>query len=95
MTESLGLLIPIMVGKRLVLLGSVIPRQLQQTLTIGRALSLAGDTLGTGISEEVEVEFGLLVDMGAEERHAQDFLVELEGLFGVLDSEHGVVLGDR
>lgn len=91
MTKALRLVVAIVVGKAFVLLGTVVPGQLQQAFTITCSTFLR-NTLGTRVAEEVEVETRSSRFTGPEKRHAQDFLVEFERLLGILDTDHGVVL---
>lgn len=85
-SETLGLVIAVVVAEALVLLGAVVPGQLEDTLALRLALALL--EVAVGQEEEGEVA-GLVL---ADQRHAQDVLVELERLFVVLDAEHRVVL---
>lgn len=89
MSKALGLVIAVVVAKALVLLGAVVPGQLEDTLALRLALALL--EVAVGQEEEGEVA-GLVL---ADQRHAQDVLVELERLFVVLDAEHRVVLKPR
>lgn len=91
MPEALRLVVPVMILKRLVLLGAVVPRQLQQAL-LKRREAVLRHALGARVSEEVQIKGGSRGLVGAEQRHAQHLLVELERLLGVLDANHGVVL---
>lgn len=90
-TESLRLVVAVVVLEALVLFGAIVPRQLQETLALGRE-AVFGNALLAGVAQKVEVEAGRLLLHLAEQRHAQRLLVELETLFCVLDADHGVVL---
>lgn len=91
MSEPLGLRIAVVVLEVLVLLRAVIPRELQQALVVSREAVL-GHALVAGVPQEVQVELGGRLLAGAEQRHAQHVLVELERLLDVLDPDHRVVL---
>lgn len=92
MSEALWLLVAIVVAKVFVLFGAVVPRQLQQALPVRRRLALGRDALLPRVAQEVQGKAAGLALVRPEQRHAQDLLVELERLLGVLDPEHGVVL---
>lgn len=53
--KALRLVVAIVVGKVLILLGTVVPGQLQQALAVACAAVLR-NTLGARVAEEVEVE---------------------------------------
>lgn len=93
-TETLGLLVAVVVAKVLVVLGSIVPGQLKKTLATGNvALVLAlGERLVPRVAQEVEVEAGVRVLKGSEKSHAENILVVREGLLGILDADHCVVL---
>lgn len=91
MAEALRFAVTVVVRESLVLFGAVVPGQFKETFTIA-GLAFLGDTLGSGIAKEVEVESCVGRLVGSEERHAQDLLVKLEGLLRILDTDHGVVL---
>jgi hypothetical protein len=92
--KALGLTVTIVVLEVLVLLGAVVPSQFEQALSVSNGIVVL--TLREGlvarVAKEVEVEASLGVLKGAESRHAKDFLVVLQGLLGILDAKHGVVL---
>jgi hypothetical protein len=92
MAKPLRLAVAVVILEVLVLLGSIIPRQLQQALAVSRARALSRNALLARIAQEVEVETSRLRFVLAEQRHAEHLLVELERLLGVLDPQHGVVL---
>lgn len=92
MAKALRLLVAVVVAKVLVLLGAVVPRQLEDALATG--LVALGNALLARVPQEVEAEAGLLGVVRPVQRHAKDLLVELERLFCVLDPEHGVVLSE-
>lgn len=91
MPKALRLLVAVMVPELGVLLGAVVPRELQQALLAPRE-PVRRHALGPGVAQEVQVEPGRLGLVGPEQRHAQHLLVELERLLGVLDADHRVVL---
>lgn len=91
MAEALRFAVAVVVRKGFVLFGAIVPGQFKETFTIA-GLAFLGDALGSGIAKEVEVESCIWRLAGSEERHAQDILVKLEGLLGILDTDHGVVL---
>lgn len=90
-TKALGLVVAIVVGKALILLGTVIPSQLQQAFAVACSAVLR-NTLSARVAEEVEVEARIGRFAGPEQRHAQNVLVEFERLLGILDTDHRVVL---
>ena len=65
MSKSLRLVVPVVIFEAFIALGSVIPGQFQKSLTIGSRIDTVGRCLRnafvTGVAEEVEVEFGILV----------------------------------
>lgn len=89
-SESLWLIITIVVLESLVALSSVVPCQLQDTLAAGLGV-WSGWVGAVVVAEEVEVEFGVWVLGGAKELHAHDLLVEEQRAAGALDANHGVV----
>ena len=93
MTEALGLSVAIVINRTLLLLGAVVPGQLQQTLPLGDGVlcTFLDSRVGGGISQEVQVKGGILVFRHTQELHAHDLLVELEAGLGRLDADHGVV----
>lgn len=68
-TKALRLVVAIVVGKVLILLGTVIPSQLQQAFAVACSAILR-DTLGARVAEEVEVETRVGRFVGPEKRHA-------------------------
>lgn len=92
--KALGLAVTVMVLEVLFLFRAVVPCQLEETLTVSDGLVVLAlrEGLIARVAEEVEVEASLRVLQGAESRHAEDFLVVLQGLFGILDTKHSVVL---
>ena len=96
MSKSLGLVIAIVILEIWVFLSAIVPCQLQQTFAISNGVDTirrrSGNALAAWISEEIEVEVGTLVFAGAHQRHSENFLIELQRLFVVLDANHGVVL---
>ena len=90
-TEALGLRVAVVVLEALVLFGAVVPGELEETFVVGSEAAF-GHALGSGVAEEVQVEAGGLLLEGTEKCHAHSLLVELEGLLGVLNTDHGVVL---
>jgi hypothetical protein len=90
-TEALGLRVAVVVLEALVLLGAVVPGELEETFVVGGEAAF-GHALGAGVAEEVQVEAGGLLLDRAEKGHTHSLLVELEGLLGILDTDHGVVL---
>lgn len=96
MTETLRLLVAVMVAKVLVLFGSVVPGQFKKTLAIsdilvGQVASLLDRVLAR-VAEEVEVEACIGILDLLHQGHSEDFLVVFERLFGILDADHGVIL---
>lgn len=91
MTKTLRLVVAIVVGKVLIFLGAVVPSQFQETFTVA-GLAVLRNALLSRVAEEVEVESCTGSLVSSEQGHAQDLLVELEGLLGILDADHGVVL---
>ena len=93
MSEALRLAVPVMVHLPFLLLRTVVPGQFEEALPlrdrIPSTLLLLG--VGVGVPQEVEVESGILILAGAQERHAHDLLVELQAGLGGLDAEHRVV----
>lgn len=90
MSETLGLGVSVVVGELSVVLSAPVVGQLKQTLTVtGSRLVVLLEVLI--VRQEVESELCVLVNGGSEESHAQLLGVELNGLLGVLDSQHGVV----
>lgn len=92
MAETLRLVISVVVREALILLGTVVPGQLEDALAVGLAITLLRQASDTGVGEEVKVEAVGLVLVLANEGHAEGLLVELEGLLDILDAEHGMVL---
>lgn len=93
MSKALGLRVSIMVDLAFLLLCSVVPGELEQSLPLSnRVLSILLDGwVRRGICEEVEVESRILVLKSADEGHSHDFLVELQAGLSRLHSEHSVV----
>lgn len=89
MPETLGLIIAIVVLKVGILLCAVVPCQFEQALTVSLS-----SVLSPRVSEEVEVESGSFILSSLYERHSHDFLIELEGFFGIFDANHGMVLSN-
>lgn len=89
MTESLWLVIAIVVAETLILLGAVIPGQFQDTFAVSSAV--LWKALLSWVAQEVEGEAGIRVAAFAEERHAHDLLVEFERLLSILNPDHCVV----
>jgi hypothetical protein len=94
-SKALGLAVTVMILEVLLLFGAVVPCQLKETLTVsdGVVILALREGLIARVAEEVEVEASLRVLQGAESRHAEDFLVVLQGLFGIFDTKHSVVHG--
>lgn len=91
MPKAPRVLVAIVVLELGVLLGAVVPRELQQAL-LARREPVRRHALGAGVAQEVQAEAGRRGLVGPEQRHAQHLLVELERLLGVLDADHRVVL---
>lgn len=93
MSESLRLSVTVVVNLALLVLSAVVPGQLEQTFPLGHGVLgvLLHLRVGLGVSQEVEVEAGLLVLGGTQQGHAHDLLVELQAALGRLHPEHGVV----
>ncbi len=91
MSEALRLVVTIVICEALVLLGAIIPRQLQEAL-LQRREPVFRHALGARVAEEIQIKPGSSLLVGAEERHAENLLIELERLFRVLDPDHRVVL---
>ena len=76
--------------------GCVIPGQFEEALSVGDGIDAVGrlrrHASVAGIAEEVEVEAVVLVLARAHERHAHDFLVELQRRLGRFHPQHRVVL---
>lgn len=82
MTEALGFLVSVVVGKVGVVFGAVVVGEFEN----GFAFASFFDVLLMLIGEEVEGEVIGLVRV--DEIHAQDIFVEFERHFGVFDAEH-------
>lgn len=93
MAESLRLRVTVVVDRTLLLLGSVVPGQLQQAFPLrDTVLSTLLDLgVGSGVSQEVQVELVVRVLDGADQGHAHLLLVELQAGLRILDTQHGVV----
>lgn len=97
MAETLRLVVTIVVYLTLLLFGAMVPCQLKETFlagewidAVGRILVL-GNSIATGIPQEVQCEARLFVVAGPHEFHAHDVLVECERLLRILHSNHRVV----
>lgn len=93
MTETLGLSVAVVVDRAFLLLGAVIPGQLEQTFPLRHSIfaTLLNLGIGCGVPQEIQIEFVLWVLNGADQSHAHGFLVELQAGFGILHAQHGVV----
>lgn len=91
--ESLRLGVTVVINRTLLLLGPVVPGQLQQTFPLcDTVLSAVLDLgVGGGITQEIQVELVVRVFDGADQGHAHLLLVELQTGLGILDAQHGVV----
>lgn len=91
MAKALGLLISAVVLEGRILLGAIVPSELEDSLAVAGLVVLCWAILAFE-AEEVQVEpcTGCLVC--SEEFHANDVLIELERLLSVLDTKHSVVL---
>ena len=96
MTKSLRLIISIVILEIGILLSTIIPCQLQKTLTVSCRVDsvrrCCRNALLARITKEVEVEFRICILACSEQGHAEDVLVELEGFLVVFDPDHGMVL---
>lgn len=93
MTEALRLGVTVVVHLALLLLRTVIPGQLKETLPLGhRVLGvLARLWVGRRVSQEIQIEGRILVLNSPQQRHTHHLLVELQTGLGRLDAKHGVV----
>lgn len=91
MTETLGLSIAVVVDRALLLLGTIVPGQLQQTFPLRRSATLLNFGVGRRVAQEIKVKLILWVLTGADQSHAHGFLVEFQASFGILHTQHGVV----
>lgn len=96
--KSLRFVIPVVVLEVLVLLGSVIPSQLHDALTVHDRVSLErGAPLaftsfpGAAIPQKVEIEFIFRKLEAVEEAHPEDGAVEAQRHFRVFDADHSMV----
>ena len=86
MAKALRLVVAIMVDRPLLLLGAIVPRQLQQALHLRRPRRRL-----LRISQEIQVKARLLVLRRPNQRHAHDVLIEGQCLLDILDADHRVV----
>lgn len=98
MSKALRLVVAVVVLERGILLCAIVPGQLEKTLTISCGVYAVGrlggirETVVARVAEKIKIELCVLVLACSEEAHTENFLVELEGLLVILDSDHGVVL---
>lgn len=71
-----------------IVLRAVVPREFEDAFERASIDVVVG---AEDVAEEIEVEFRRGRFAGAEERHAEDVLIEVQGCGVVLDAEHGVV----
>ena len=91
MTKALRLVIAVVVLEVGVFFCAFVPSQLEDPLNGATALGfdVLGLSIDVGVCQEVEAEItGIML---VDEIHAQNILIELETLLGVLDPEHGMV----
>jgi hypothetical protein len=97
--KSLWLIISVVILEIRILLSTVVPCQLQKTLTLSRRVDAIGrccrNALLARVAKEVEVKLCICIFACSKQGHAEDVLVELEGLLVVFNSNHGVVLGQH
>lgn len=74
----------------LLLLGPIVPGQLQQALPLHHR-GVLWERVGASVSQEVQVKAGLRVLNDTNQGHPHDLLVELDARLGRFDSDHGVV----
>jgi hypothetical protein len=90
MAKALGLGVSVVVREVSLVLGAPVVGQLEETFSVAGSGGVVHLKVLI-VRKEIKSELGVLVLGSSEESHAQLFSVELNGLLGVLDSQHGVV----
>ena len=88
--EPLWLVIAVVVFERLITLGPVVPRQLQNTLSIGLGV-LRGWIRTVVVAEEIKIELGIWVLARPQQLHTHNLLIEKQRAARTLNTNHSVV----